>query len=461
MGMAELLPYIKNMSMKDLVAAAKVTTDQERTRLNSLGYHIGYTAEEWRHTFPEIDVGKIYYNKGLDSTFYYDQTENILFPIQLFGMVTLQPKEKFADGILKRAEILKTQLRDGNYVSLLLGLQDRMRMEMLDILIKQHPSETMYALFCDFYPSSDYGCNALSINAIKRLRSLKSESQTKKTQDLLKEYPDSVILYRGQGSQSARWEQAVSWTTDINIANFFASRLESEYGEIHIAEADKKDIIEFFDNEKECIVLPENIRRTDMIPVWGRDLLEEQLPQIAHEYQHYRELTMNGVNFTIDDLEHGKLHTFRVILNCLLLANLKKVSPKEREILCAAAVFHDTRRQNNGEDTAHGEAAAKYFRKFAEEHPDSVAYHKVTEQLIQYHSLPDSYGRKAVAEENQHLYDIFKDADALDRVRFGIYALDLHQLRTKEAKSMTIIAGQLVRNIRMPEPTLEQGMELT
>ena len=62
------------------------------------------------------------------------------------------------------------------------------------------------------------------------------------------------------------------------------------------------------------------------------------------------------------------------------------------------------------------------------------------------------------------MYDILKDADALDRVRFGIEALDINQLRTPEAKTMTMIAEQIIQGVKLPEPELEQetslGMEM-
>ena len=62
------------------------------------------------------------------------------------------------------------------------------------------------------------------------------------------------------------------------------------------------------------------------------------------------------------------------------------------------------------------------------------------------------------------MYDILKDADALDRVRFGIEALDINQLRTPEAKTMTMAAEQIIQGVKLPEPELEQetnrGMEM-
>lgn len=273
--------------------------------------------------------------------------------------------------------------------------------------------------------------------------------------------PQIIEVYRGQGELSTGWEQSVSRTTDINMANFFASRLAGNSGVIYMAEANKADIIEYFEGEKECIILPENIRLKSYIFVYGVDFLNEQLPKVMEMYQSYRDWALGNITFNIDDNEHGKLHTLRVLLNCLLLSSLKGLTQKEMDILCTAAIFHDTMRANNGEDSVHGADAAEYYKKYAAAHPECISYAKITEQLIQYHSLPDMFGQQAISSEEQHLFVIFKDADALDRVRFGIRALDLRQLQTKEALGMSMIANILVDAIRASEFDIKNEMELT
>ena len=98
---------------------------------------------------------------------------------------------------------------------------------------------------------------------------------------------------------------------------------------------------------------------------------------------------------------------------------------------------------------------------WSKQYPALVNYEKVIQQIIKYHCLPDEIGRSEIDKRYQKLFDVFKDADALDRVRFGIRDLDINQLRTPEAKSMTMVADIIRQEIKPPEPKLEQGMEMT
>ena len=50
--------------------------------------------------------------------------------------------------------------------------------------------------------------------------------------------------------------------------------------------------------------------------------------------------------------------------------------------------------------------------------------------------------------EIQKIGNILKDADALDRVRFGISQLDLGYLRTEEAKHFPLIARICYDNVK-------------
>ena len=73
--------------------------------------------------------------------------------------------------------------------------------------------------------------------------------------------------------------------------------------------------------------------------------------------------------------------------------------------------------------------------------------------IIRYHSLPDEAGYQAIRknsrisrEEAEHLkllYEICKDIDGLDRVRFN--GLDLEQLRTPYARRLALVAGALLQ----------------
>lgn len=107
-------------------------------------------------------------------------------------------------------------------------------------------------------------------------------------------------------------------------------------------------------------------------------------------------------------------------------------------------MLHDLGRTNDEKDDTHG---AKSVRRIIKEHIDIPELHigrrgrEAAQFIIRYHSLPDEAGYKAIRknsrlsrEEAEHLkllYEICKDIDGLDRVRFN--GLDIEQLRTPYA----------------------------
>lgn len=451
---------MKSDSIDNLVKASDVRTKKDIDRLQKQGYLIGFTFDNLKEAFPEQMADNLYYNNGLNKTYYFDKDKNILFPVYLYGEASIKPYNELAEDVIKQAKGLELEIQHGNYFPILMVLNDKMRMQILNLLIEQDKLGDPYHLFNSFYPTSDYGCSELSIETMRKLKDRKTDEQIKETFEHIKDFPDKLIIYRGEGDKSTEWQKSVSWTTDINVANFFASRMESKEARIYIAEADKKDIIEFFDTESECIILPENIRIKDQIQIKGTDYLEKKLPEVTAQYHSYRDLITDCVDFNMEGV-HGESHSARVLLNCILIANEMNLSEHEIEILGVAAAFHDSMRDNDGDDTKHGEASAKYYRKYAQEHPEQIKYEKVVEQIIKYHCLPDEIGKYEISKKNWKLFDIFKDADALDRVRFGIRDLDINQLRTPESKSMTMVADILRQEVKIPEQSMSQGMEMT
>lgn len=119
-----------------------------------------------------------------------------------------------------------------------------------------------------------------------------------------------------------------------------------------------------------------------------------------------------------------------------------------------AAIFHDTRRQDDWLDVGHGQRAADYYRELCV--ASSLSYDKRTYFIIAYHDQDDKLGLRVLQEQFADdsraalLYQIFKDADALDRFRLGSNALDVKYLRTSQAGAMVDFA----------KVTLEFGAEL-
>lgn len=131
------------------------------------------------------------------------------------------------------------------------------------------------------------------------------------------------------------------------------------------------------------------------------------------------------------------------MLFALLIADKMKLPRKEWEALCAAAVFHDSRRQDDWLDVGHGQRAAAYYRDYCRTHPlpfDERAY-----LVMAFHDQDDVLGEAALTEQEDGvlLYRIFKDADALDRFRLGPDGLDVRYLRTDAARSLYDYAKQV------------------
>ena len=145
---------------------------------------------------------------------------------------------------------------------------------------------------------------------------------------------------------------------------------------------------------------------------------------------------------------HTKLHTARVLLYALLLA--ERILPndvKAKKILAHASLFHDTRRIDDGLDTGHGARAAIHYKVYCDK--NGIAYHTASTVIIKYHDLDDDLGITAMAkmtnsEYVKTLYAIFKDADALDRYRLGSSGLDPKFLRYQESINMMTFAEFLV-----------------
>lgn len=156
------------------------------------------------------------------------------------------------------------------------------------------------------------------------------------------------------------------------------------------------------------------------------------------------------VEFWLPDSElHTKEHSSRVLLMALLIADQKGLNNMEMDALAMAAVFHDTRRLDDGIDQGHGRRAAEYYKEYCES--NELSFDARTYSIIYYHDQDDSLGISEIEQKNHLdegivlLYQIFKDADALDRFRLGPDGLDVNFLRTEEARGLVEYAKELLQ----------------
>lgn len=171
---------------------------------------------------------------------------------------------------------------------------------------------------------------------------------------------------------------------------------------------------------------------------------------INKTYERWYVFMEETIEFWLPDSEwHTKSHCARVLLLALILGHQKNLSEEEKDALAMAAVFHDSRRLDDGIDKGHGSRAAEYYKDFCLEH--DLPFDEKTYYITYYHDQDDSFGLEEIKKSSTLndravlMYQIFKDADALDRFRLGPDGLDVKFLRTEEARQLVDLAKELLR----------------
>lgn len=161
---------------------------------------------------------------------------------------------------------------------------------------------------------------------------------------------------------------------------------------------------------------------------------------LSERFRFWRTFLYERLTFTNAESHcHTVLHVERVLLFALLIGRSTGLPPEALEKLALCSVFHDTRRLDDDLDVGHGDRAAAYYRSYAVEHG-----HPVDEDVVRIIARHDRHDTESEAKFRGEgaddrtilLYRLFKDADALDRFRFGPNALDERYLRTDAARAL-------------------------
>lgn len=144
---------------------------------------------------------------------------------------------------------------------------------------------------------------------------------------------------------------------------------------------------------------------------------------------------------------HNSSHAERVLILVIILASLLNLSNYELDILCMAAVYHDIGRKNDYIDPIHGfNSWRKYIKKVNNSCNVLNEKQKIVRYIIINHCL-DLENEIKLGEDYRkynNLLSVFKDADALDRVRNQ--KLDICFLRYKESIALIPFALDLYVN---------------
>ena len=208
MAITDIIHQVRNDSIADLICLDTIKTEADKEKYNRNGYLIGYTADEFKKSFPALDTSKIYFCNGFDKTFYYDKEKFILFNTFLYDKQYMYPagsgnlEEDVVNMVGSFDKISNAMI----YRRIMFNLNDRMRMEYLNLLLDNNKTADLYEVFMDYYKMTDFGCGSVKHDNMRKLVLQKSKAEKEETAELTKDLPDEVILYRGEGDKSTPTE---------------------------------------------------------------------------------------------------------------------------------------------------------------------------------------------------------------------------------------------------------------
>lgn len=483
-------------NLDDFVTMDSVTSPEKKDELQQEGFLVGMTKEDWNSRYPSIPAEKII---CIRSTFfpmelmYYDKSKGILFRavspwMEESGFTTPQTEET----LLKRIREMEAFFNAKEYSKMLISMYSEgsgnISMRLIEnIYDAVGASPELYKAFIDNYSMCD--CGATLIGKRKQmladLFNAKSAKQKKETAKKLSDLPDDITVYRGEGSKSTKTEQAISWTTDINIAYRFASWRETDgSGRIITGVVKKGDVKEALNdrNESELLIFGDDVSIESIDLCYG---MEDFRNALATEFmdkdlgpagdKYFGTSIVQMINSELGKIirkqnsDHPTDHTIRVALMASAMYRLDEMEKAEsnpnafsrRQIkliakyydkLMMSAIWHDAARTHDGVDTTHGEEGYQLWTK---KHKKQDVAMKI---IMAGHCLPDEEIIRLANEAAPQLSSdfekdllirtsfILKDADALDRWRFGTLSgdmVDVRYLRTQTAKMMMPVACML------------------
>ncbi len=186
---------------------------------------------------------------------------------------------------------------------------------------------------------------------------------------------------------------------------------------------------------------------TDFV-VEGR-LGSEEREELVSKYSSNFSMLSSDLFFSPTSV-HGLSHARRVMVLADVLADKCKLDNHDKKLLKYAAAFHDIGRLNHKEDEEHGVYS---YRKAVERNlfPSDLSKEDIALVRFAIEEHPKDY-EKAKYESDKlrnidknhalKLLSIIKDADTLDRCRFG--NVDITYLINNEAKTMVNFGYQLL-----------------
>jgi hypothetical protein len=212
----------------------------------------------------EIDPQYLYYNpKDIISPFMY--WDGIVYEpfhgqMNMEAFKMFQTRERLKYKLEKSEKLVKSK----KYSELFQLMDKKVLIPSFVQMYKDIPDKDKYEIFKDLYVRSEYGFQSFPVEIIKDCFSKRklSPEWKKRSAEFKKKAklnPDGTItLYRGENVDSAKSDDAFSWTLDKKTAKFFADRFSKGSGRIVEKTVSPEEVIDYLDDrgESEVILFP-------------------------------------------------------------------------------------------------------------------------------------------------------------------------------------------------------------
>lgn len=399
------------------------------------------TYEEVRDLYGQ-DVAKhcYYFNRLFPEVVYFNRDTYVI--VKLTGAILMQtPKEELE----KHIESLTKDIKKDGLEKHQFLIPSEFQISLMNYYLNTH-SIRDYSSFIELYMHNEYNFSQLSRD---KLNKIFQQPHDRIGQKFIDSLSDVVTIYRGEGDKSTPVDKALSWTLSKEVAMFFACKNSNTGASIYTAQIKREAILDYLDdrNEKEILAFPEDVtilNRIDLPSVIEvSETYAQEFSNVQYVFQHiceeYNEILKGILG---ESKEHDLNHLYRVsilsgMIHELVREDYDNLNDTTMVHVMMAGLFHDIGRENDGEDINHGKRSIELLDKH------HIHISKDMRQIIEYHCLDDSLLPEC-SLQTKTLYQILKDADALDRVRFGIRALDMSYLRVETSKSLVFFAHQLL-----------------
>ncbi|APH20894.1 hypothetical protein [Clostridium botulinum] len=171
---------------------------------------------------------------------------------------------KVEEQMKQREEIHKKCIENKEYIRLFCLIDKPYRLLFYEELFNDIPDEQKYKVFKNIYTSSEYGFNNLSREFLEEIFEYNEVNKNWFDKDI-------ITIYRGEGDMSTPYDEAYSWTIDIDVAKWFAERFNDNgkvyNGKVYKGYIRQEDILDYIEdrNEKEILVFPEDVFDVEQI----------------------------------------------------------------------------------------------------------------------------------------------------------------------------------------------------